>query len=117
MSENLPRRVSSNPKKATSFSHSHGRLIAMFQCAYCFHDFETVTDDDLSPDLLKEAWQHLLNYHPQKLKTVRPADIWTRRIPRREVRGELLADSVESTDDFSRREVRQELLADWSACD
>jgi hypothetical protein len=65
---------------------------AMFECSYCFHEFETVTNGDFSPDMSKEVFEHFRTYHPQKWKSVGFTDVWTRKILKREVRPELLAD-------------------------
>ena len=65
---------------------------AVFECAYCFHDLDTVTNDDFSPDLSKEAFEHIRACHPEKWELVRPSDVWVRKISSREIRPELLAE-------------------------
>jgi hypothetical protein len=67
-------------------------MLAMFQCAYCFCEVETVANGDLSPDLSKEVSEHIRTIHPQKWETVLPTDFWTRKIPLREVRPDILGD-------------------------
>jgi hypothetical protein len=88
------------------------QMPAMFECAYCFHEFETVTSGDSSPDMYKEVFEHIRTHHPQRWQTARPTDVWTRKILARELRSDLLAEWTDGGE-MPLREVRPELFGDW----
>jgi len=62
----------------------------IFMCCFCFHEFETTTDD-FNAAIFEEASKHVLAIHPWMFTDVK-YDRWVRKIPVRDIRPDLIAD-------------------------